>query len=958
MKKSLFFILLLIQLFSFLSIGQQALSGKDTVRKGQQLQSDTLNDYGNLWGWGRNTWGVLGDGTNINKMEPIQIGNEYKWKIVCGSFNQTWAIKTDGTLWGTGSNYEGGLGDGTEEATTIFKQIGSDSNWKSLSNFCTHSLAIKNDSRLWVWGWNTDFCLGDSAIKEGSRVKTPTRIMKNWDDVIFISAGWGYSAAIRKGGTLYTWGGNVNYQLGDGTNIERKNPVQIGKYDEWRTVSCGYIHTLAIKKDGTLWAWGAGNKGILGDGTWDIPKSQPIQIGTDNNWVSVSACTQHSLGLKSDGTLWAWGWNNYFGLGDSTIPELNELFNAVNRPRQIGTDNDWVSISGKNYINAATRKDGSLWQWGLLPSSETSNKVFKVPTKIKNMSNVIFVDVGIEHTMFIRRLTAELPEVITLQVSDITDSTAESGGNVISDGKEWDCVRGICYATKLNPTITDSITINGQGAGKYQSSMKYLKPFTKYFVRAFVTNSLGLAYGQNESFWSNLPKPVLISPTNGNKNVPLNAFLKWYKVDSALMYRVQIAKNPDFDKPILDEETENPVYEYDKYGNDSVYYWRIQAKNDLCISDWSAIWSFTTSKFIPQKLLYPTNDTINVPLDCKLIWKQNSAKTTYILQVSKFQNFSQKVIDIDLADTVHQSSVLEYLTKYFWRVAAYNETDQSEWSPVWKFTTLMDSVTLKTPVDLSKLINIPSALAWEEGIYKKDYRLQISEADDFATTNTDTLISKIANADVNNLNHWQKYFWRVRNESGDTLGYWSEIWQFKTRMSDMLLMYPENTQTGLAQEINFKWYPVIGAEYYQLQISKNEQFTNMVYSKDSITTTEHFVPDLEKDILYYWRVRVWNTESIGTAYWSEVWTFRTGETGVKDETALIQIIPNPAGDFITITLKPSEGSEIQIYNTLGEKVLAEPIHPTTSSHRMDITDLPKGVYFVKIGGEAAKFVKM
>jgi hypothetical protein len=308
---------------------------------------------------------------------------------------------------------------------------------------------------------------------------------------------------------------------------------------------------------------------------------------------------------------------------------------------------------------------------------------------------------------------------------------------------------------------------------------------------------------------------------------------------------------------------------------------------------------------------------------------------------------------------------LEHLTKYYWRIQAVDIPELSEWSPVWKFTTLMDSVNLSSPADKSIFLNIPQNLAWEEGIYKKDYRLQISEADDFATTNTDTLISKFANADVKNLNYWQKYFWRVRNESGDTLGYWSEIWQFKTRMSDMLLMYPENTQTGLEQEINFKWYPVIGAEYYQLQISKNEQFTNMVYSKDSITTTEHFVPSLEKDILYYWRVRVWNTETIGTAYWSEVWTFTTGGSGVKDETDMIKIIPNPAGDFITVTLgtiNPMlkhgvDETAIYIYNILGEKVITVSARHAVPL-RMNITDLPKGVYFVKIGGETAKFVKM
>jgi hypothetical protein len=178
------------------------------------------------------------------------------------------------------------------------------------------------------------------------------------------------------------------------------------------------------------------------------------------------------------------------------------------------------------------------------------------------------------------------------------------------------------------------------------------------------------------------------------------------------------------------------------------------------------------------------------------------------------------------------------------------------------------------------------------------------------------------------------------------------------RILNFSLIYPANAQTGLGQAINFKWSEVIEGKYYQLQISKNEQFTDLVYSKDSLTTTEHYVPDLEPQTLYYWRVRVWNEESIGSAIWSEVWTFETETSGVCDESEVIEIVPNPAGDFITITIKYSDCSTIQIYNTLGEMVLSESIHPMTASHRMNIESLPKGVYFVKIGGETAKFIKL
>jgi alpha-tubulin suppressor-like RCC1 family protein len=914
----------------------------------QSIQSDNSNHTFTLWGFGANYKGQLGDGTTTKKPKPVQIDDDYNWvSLSCATYT-TMAVKNDGTLWACGYNCNGLFMNKEIESSLILKQIGNDKNWKFISNSADRALGVKSDGSLWAWGNNQQGTIGDSNQNLGICIN-PIRIGKDWNDVIFVSVAAHSGAAIRKGGTLYIWGNGC--LVGNGTVYNTRNPVQIGNSNEWQSVYCGDIQTYAIKKDGTLWGWGDNSTGILGDESEVIFKTTPFQIGTDNNWVSVSITNDHCLALKTDGSLWAWGNNNGYSLGDSTIRNTNT-------PTQIGNDNDWISIATSDYCSAGIKEDGTLWQWGSQAIDEVYNISMKVPTLVKNTKGVKFVDIGDANTMYLKCHLSKLPTISTLPITNITISTAQSGGNITSDGGDAYVTRGICYSTSPEPTLKDNITEDGRGPGEYPSQLKNLKLFETYYVRAWATNEKGTSYGQEETFKVNLQKPKLISPDSGKVEVALNTSVTWNKVDSALKYRVQIATNLAFDAPLVDEETINLTYNYDKYENSTVYYWRVQALHDVETSDWSEVWEFTTLKFNPQVLLSPSEDTINVPIDCKLIWKQNSANTTYILQVSKFQNFSQKVIDIDLADTTYQSTVLEYLTSYYWRVRADNGDDQSDWSPIWKFTTLMDSVNLTSPIDLSKNINIPTALVWQEGIYKKDYRLQISEADDFGTTNTDTLISKFANADVKNLNYWQKYFWRVRNESGDTLGYWSEIWQFKTRMSDMLLMYPENTQTGLEQEINFKWYPVIGAGYYQLQISKNEQFTNMVYSKDSITTTEHFVPSLEKDILYYWRVRVWNTESIGTAYWSEVWTFRTGETSVKDEAEVIQIIPNPAGDFITITFELSGGTQIQIYNTLGEKVMTELIHPMTASHRMNIESLPKGIYFVKIGSETAKFVKL
>ena len=118
----------------------------------------------------------------------------------------------------------------------------------------------------------------------------------------------------------------------------------------------GYYHTLLVKSDGTLWAWGGNTAGQLGDGTTDS-RNSPIQIGDDNKWVAVSAGLYHSLGLKSDGTLWVWGGNIAGQLGDGTTDSRNS-------PVQIGDDNKWVAVSAGLYHSLGLKSDGTLWAWG------------------------------------------------------------------------------------------------------------------------------------------------------------------------------------------------------------------------------------------------------------------------------------------------------------------------------------------------------------------------------------------------------------------------------------------------------------------------------------------------------------------------------------------------------------------------------------------------------------------
>jgi alpha-tubulin suppressor-like RCC1 family protein len=334
---------------------------------------------GNLFAWGSNTYGQLGDNTTAAKSSPVQtIDTGTNWKQVSATFGEqsSFGIKTDGTLWAWGINTNRGLGIGTNVNQSSPVQIGTATTWKQVSG----DRAIKTDGTLWVWGFDGN----GIGVPNISGVSTPVQVgtETNWKQV---SRGYTHSLAVKTDGTLWSWGRNLYGELGDGTfsnwnggagpgspgTQSKSTPVQVvGGGTNWKKVSAGFVHTAAIKTDGTLWHWGeiatyqistpvqvvgggtnwkevfSGNQIIFAiktDGTlWYINNSisSPVQVvwgGT--NWKQVSTgYPSTTTAIKSDGTLWSWGSNTFgqLGLGDTTYRST---------PVQLGIDTNWKQVS-------------------------------------------------------------------------------------------------------------------------------------------------------------------------------------------------------------------------------------------------------------------------------------------------------------------------------------------------------------------------------------------------------------------------------------------------------------------------------------------------------------------------------------------------------------------------------------------------------------------------------------
>ena len=163
-----------------------------------------------------------------------------------------------------------------------------------------------------------------------------------------------------------------------------------------RSIAAG-AHTVALRADGTLWAWGKNSNGQLGNGT-ETSTNTPQQIGTDTNWQAVSAGWNHTVALRTEGTLWAWGYNGSGQLGNGT-------YGGINTPQRVGGDTNWQAIAAGEAHTVALHTDGTLWAWGRNDSGQLGNGTYtstNTPQRSGIETNWQTIAAGDGHTVALR----------------------------------------------------------------------------------------------------------------------------------------------------------------------------------------------------------------------------------------------------------------------------------------------------------------------------------------------------------------------------------------------------------------------------------------------------------------------------------------------------------------------------------------------------------------------------
>ena len=220
-----------------------------------------------------------------------------------------------------------------------------------------------------------DLGLNASAPSGGSR-SSPTQLPGTTWSRISSSGGRGFRG-LKTDGTAWAWGYNNVGQLG--INIgqpayavgDRSSPTQIGADNTWSSkFTSDDASTFWIKTDGTLWSWGYNPSGELGLNEHSIgypfPSrsgmySSPTQVGSDATWSDVIAAAGTTYATKTNGSLWSWGNGRGGNLGDNESGPTHR----ISSPAQVGTGTDWSKLAGSSSGAAfAIKTDGTTWSWG------------------------------------------------------------------------------------------------------------------------------------------------------------------------------------------------------------------------------------------------------------------------------------------------------------------------------------------------------------------------------------------------------------------------------------------------------------------------------------------------------------------------------------------------------------------------------------------------------------------
>ena len=390
---------------------------------------------------------VIANLTALNALTNISVGSVYYVE----SEGFPYIKKTDGSwtridpanqsnllpnAWSWGVGTAGVLGDGTIVAkSSPISVTGGFTDWVQVSSG-QHSLGLRSNGTAWAWGPNDTGQLGDNTTVSKS---SPVSIVGGFTDWTQLSAGLIHSLGLSASGIAWGWGYNTPGTLGDNSTTNRSSPVSVvGGVIDWIQLSAGNQHSLGLRANGTAWAWGSNANGGLGDNTTTSRLSPVSVVGGFTDWTQLSAGNQHSLGLRANGTAWGWGLNGYGQLGNDGFTDRSSPVSVV------GGFTNWTQLSaGSRGHSLGLRANGTAWAWGVNTSGRlgdgTTTTAYSPTSIVGGFTDWVKLSTGYNHSAGLRAngTTWAWGNNIHGQLGDNTTVAKSSPVSVIGGFTDW-----------------------------------------------------------------------------------------------------------------------------------------------------------------------------------------------------------------------------------------------------------------------------------------------------------------------------------------------------------------------------------------------------------------------------------------------------------------------------------------------------------------------------------------
>lgn len=496
---------------------------------------------------------------------------------------------------------------------------------------------------------------------------------------------------------------------------------------------------------------------------------------------------------------------------------------------------------------------------------------------------------------------------------------------------------------------------------------------TIYYWRISARNSSGTkGFSDVWSFKTALQIPnipIQVLPVSASIDHPVPVSLRWNSVQSASSYRLQVSTDSPFGTVVYEDSTiADTVRQVGALQFGKRYYWRVQSINAAGSSAYSNVWNFFTRIDAPAipLLSVPQNASSQFPQKITFRWKRDTIASSYRLQLATQTPFSTKIVDDStLTDTMYQISNLQENTQYFWRVSAKNISGSSQFGEIWGFITTENAPAipnLRAPLSASEKQPLAPNLQWNAAQGAKGYHVQLALDSPFGTTVFEDSMYTDTSITIPQLNHFTKYFWRVRAKNNSGYGPFSTIWSFTTIIAPPqmpALVSPINASGAEPMSVILKWRSITSAKVYHVQVSDDTPFNVTMFEDSTCTDTSFTIAPLRLGTKYYWRVRAVNDG--GKSLFTEIWNFKTANAlGVQRENdnipkafALLQNYPNPFNPSTTISFAVKDESEVMvvIYDILGRSVATlvnEQLLPGNYRVRWNGYNFSSGVYLYRI----------